>query len=164
MAFKLSLTSFHNFSISIDCTQKKFLKNPNLILPSLNTFGFCSIKVSNSSKVTASIARGALPHAVKEEKAQTIQTQVAEINPSSSKLVLVVGGTGGVGQLVVASLLNRNIKSRLLLRDPQKAEFLFGKQDENALKVCKGDTRNPDDLNPVIFENIGILFHRESHM
>lgn len=39
------------------------------------------------------------------------------------------------GQLVVASLLNRNIKSCLLLRDPQKAEFLFGKQDENTLKV-----------------------------
>ncbi|KAL3621976.1 hypothetical protein CASFOL_034172 [Castilleja foliolosa] len=74
--------------------------------------------------------------------------------PSSSKLVLVVGGTGGVGQLVVASLLTRNIKSRLLLRDPEKATTLFGEQDENKLQVCQGDTRNPMDLDPAIFEGV----------
>ena len=39
------------------------------------------------------------------------------------------------GQLVVASLLNRNIKARLLLRDPEKATTLFGKQDEETLQV-----------------------------
>lgn len=39
------------------------------------------------------------------------------------------------GQLVVASLLSRKIKSRLLLRDPQKARTLFGKQDEELLQV-----------------------------
>lgn len=39
------------------------------------------------------------------------------------------------GQLVVASLLNRNIKSRLLLRDPEKAISLFGNQDEEKLQV-----------------------------
>lgn len=39
------------------------------------------------------------------------------------------------GQLVVASLLNRNIKSRLLLRDPEKATSLFGNQDEDKLQV-----------------------------
>jgi hypothetical protein len=39
------------------------------------------------------------------------------------------------GQLVVASLLSRNIKSRLLLRDPEKAVSLFGKQDESVLQV-----------------------------
>lgn len=39
------------------------------------------------------------------------------------------------GQLIVASLLSRNIKSRLLLRDPEKATTLFGKQDEGKLQV-----------------------------
>lgn len=39
------------------------------------------------------------------------------------------------GQLVVASLLSRNIKSRLLLRDPSKAVSLFGLQDESTLEV-----------------------------
>lgn len=35
----------------------------------------------------------------------------------------------------MASLLSRNIKSRLLLRDPTKAISLFGAQDEERLKV-----------------------------
>lgn len=35
----------------------------------------------------------------------------------------------------MASLLDRNIKSRLLLRDPEKATALFGKQDEETLQV-----------------------------
>lgn len=39
------------------------------------------------------------------------------------------------GQLVVASLISRNIKSRLLLRDPEKALSLFGRQDEDRLKA-----------------------------
>jgi uncharacterized protein YbjT (DUF2867 family) len=39
------------------------------------------------------------------------------------------------GQLVVASLLSRKIKTRLLLRNPEKAVTLFGKQDESVLQV-----------------------------
>uniref|UniRef100_A0A804LKH0 NAD(P)-binding domain-containing protein n=2 Tax=Zea mays TaxID=4577 RepID=A0A804LKH0_MAIZE len=56
--------------------------------------------------------------------------------------------------LVVASLLSRNIKSRLLLRDPEKASALFGKQDESVLQVYKADTRNPNDLDPLMFEGV----------
>ncbi|XP_057790202.1 protein TIC 62, chloroplastic [Salvia miltiorrhiza] len=74
--------------------------------------------------------------------------------PPSSKLVLVVGGTGGVGQLVVASLLDRNVRARLLLRNPEKATTLFGEQDEEKLQVRQGDTRNPEDLDPSIFEGV----------
>ncbi|KAG9136265.1 hypothetical protein Leryth_003851 [Lithospermum erythrorhizon] len=73
---------------------------------------------------------------------------------SPSKLVLVVGGTGGVGQLVVASLLDRNIKARLILRNPEKAASLFGKQEEDKLQVYKGDTRDPTDLHPSMFEGV----------
>jgi hypothetical protein len=39
------------------------------------------------------------------------------------------------GQLVVASLLSRKIKTRLLLRNPEKAVTLFGKQDESVLQA-----------------------------
>lgn len=39
------------------------------------------------------------------------------------------------GQLVVASLLARNIQSRIILRDPAKATSLFGIQDEEKLQV-----------------------------
>lgn len=84
-----------------------------------------------------------------------VPNTVSQTNPhSSTKLILVVGGSGGVGQLIVASLLSRNIKSRLLLRDPEKATTLFGKQDEGKLQVRKGDTRNPEDLDPSIFEGV----------
>ncbi|KAM0840201.1 hypothetical protein ACQ4PT_059820 [Festuca glaucescens] len=73
---------------------------------------------------------------------------------ASSKLVLVVGGTGGVGQLVVASLLSRKIKTRLLLRNPEKAVTLFGKQDESVLQVYEADTRNVDAFSPEMFEGV----------
>lgn len=39
------------------------------------------------------------------------------------------------GQLVVASLLDRNIKSHLLIRKPEKATALFGEHSEDKLKV-----------------------------
>nr|AFK43374.1 unknown [Lotus japonicus] len=77
-----------------------------------------------------------------------------QTNQSSSKLVLVVGGSGGVGQLVVASLLQRNIKSRLILRNPERATALFGDQDKETLQVVKADTRKQEDLDPSIFEGV----------
>lgn len=40
-----------------------------------------------------------------------------------------------IGQLVAAALLDRNVKLRLLLRDPEKATTLFGEQDEDLLQV-----------------------------
>lgn len=91
---------------------------------------------------------------MQEEVVQTPNSDSKVTPASSSKLVLVAGGSGGVGQLVVASLLSRNIKSRLLLRDPEKATTLFGKQDDETLQVCKGDTRNPKDLDPAVFEGV----------
>lgn len=95
---------------------------------------------------------------MKEEVIQSSdsETVVTANSPSasSSKVVLVVGGSGGVGQLVVASLLNKNVKVRLLLRDPEKATKLFGEQDEDKLEVRKGDTRNQGDLDPSIIEGV----------
>ncbi|KAI9087144.1 hypothetical protein K1719_030908 [Acacia pycnantha] len=88
---------------------------------------------------------------------QTIESSSFDSTPSptsSSKLVLVFGGTGGVGQLVVASLLKRNVKSRLLIRDPEKAKSLFGEQNEETMQVFKGDTRKQEDLDPSIFEGV----------
>lgn len=103
---------------------------------------------------TRRLAAAAESQAVQEQPARAEEAGGAGAAEASSKLVLVVGGTGGVGQLVVASLLSRNIKSRLLLRDPEKALSLFGKQDENLLQVYKADTRNPNDLDPQMFEGV----------
>ncbi|KAG6514224.1 hypothetical protein ZIOFF_024569 [Zingiber officinale] len=76
----------------------------------------------------------------------------------------------GQGQLVVASLLSRNIKTRLLLRDPSKAISLFGLQDENTLEgvthiiCCTGTTAFPSkrwdgDNTP---ERVGLKFVMQS--
>ncbi|KAI3738954.1 hypothetical protein L2E82_29255 [Cichorium intybus] len=86
-------------------------------------------------------------------KQETVQNPTAPLT-SSNKLVLVTGGTGGVGQLVVASLLNRNVKLRLLLRDPEKAKTLFGEHEDDKLQVVKADTRNPKELEPSMFEGV----------
>lgn len=99
-------------------------------------------------------------HAVKEEVIDQSPNSEATLDsettpPSSSKLVLVVGGSGGVGQLVVAALLNRNIKSRLLLRDPEKAVALFGKQDEEKMQDVKLDHKELLKLSRYIKETLG---------
>ncbi|KAH9741577.1 NAD(P)-bd dom domain-containing protein [Citrus sinensis] len=145
-----------------------FTSIPNLPFPlikfpkhhqSLPLFSLAPPTISSRFKtVSSSKARPSsstvVVHAVQEEVVQTPNSDSKVTPASSSKLVLVAGGSGGVGQLVVASLLSRNIKSRLLLRDPEKATTLFGKQDEETLLVCKGDTRNPKDLDPAIFEGV----------
>ncbi|XP_054784300.1 sanguinarine reductase-like isoform X2 [Prosopis cineraria] len=104
--------------------------------------------------VTVSSYREGVKDTIKQQIVETPSSDLTPSPISSSKLVLVVGGSGGVGQLVVASLLKRNIKSRLLLRDPEKAKALFGEQDEETLQVFKGDTRKQEDLDPSIFEGV----------
>ncbi|KAE8691669.1 NAD(P)-binding Rossmann-fold superfamily protein isoform 2 [Hibiscus syriacus] len=79
--------------------------------------------------------------------------------PDNLSLMGYVVDVQGLGkdfawQLVVAALLNRNIKSRLIFRDPEKAVSLFGNQDEEKLQIFKGDTRNPADLDPSLFEGV----------
>ncbi|XP_027334622.1 uncharacterized protein At2g37660, chloroplastic isoform X1 [Abrus precatorius] len=109
----------------------------------------------NSSKYSKCVYARAV--STNEEVNQTQSSELkndTQSTPSSSKLVLVVGGSGGVGQLVVASLLQRNVKSRLILRDPEKATELFGEHDKKKLQVFKGDTRKQEDLDPFIFEGV----------
>ncbi|KAL7199364.1 hypothetical protein ACSBR2_021616 [Camellia fascicularis] len=160
MASKLSFTPINDLPFP----REKFSKPPltipifpHLTLNSCSGFHL-SKTISSSRASSSSSSSSSVCAAVKEQLIQSPNlesTQDSEtIPPSSSKFVLVVGGSGGVGQLVVASLLNRNIKSRLLLRDPEKAATLFGNQDEEKLEVRKGDTRNAEDLDPSIFEGV----------
>ncbi|XP_031277202.1 protein TIC 62, chloroplastic isoform X2 [Pistacia vera] len=151
MATELFFTPIPNLPHPFVKFPENPLRIPLFALPPLTiSSGFCSLKTVSSSRGRSSSA----VHAVQEEVIQAPNSDSQTAPPSSSKLVLVVGGTGGVGQLIVASLLSRNIKARLLLRDPEKATILFGKQDEEKLQVCKGDTRNPEDVDPSIFEGV----------
>lgn len=57
-------------------------------------------------------------------------------------LVLVAGATGGVGQLVVAKLLAKNISVRALTRDSHKAQQMF----DERVEIAVGDLRERETL------------------
>ncbi|KMT14575.1 hypothetical protein BVRB_4g073450 [Beta vulgaris subsp. vulgaris] len=153
MATKLSFPPILNSSFKDQRTLKTFQSITPLSLTPTNYWPCLKPNFRSFCSVNSSVIR-----AVKEDVIQSSDSKTTfDSNPSSasaSKLVLVVGGSGGVGQIVVASLISRNIKVRLLLRDPEKAAKLFGEQDEEQLQVCKGDTRNQADLDPSILEGV----------
>lgn len=65
---------------------------------------------------------------------------------SSSDLILVAGATGGVGQLVVAKLLEKNIPVRALTRNRDKASQMFG----GKVEIAVGDICQPNTLTTVV--------------
>lgn len=64
-------------------------------------------------------------------------------------LVLVAGATGGVGQLTVAKLLEKDASVRVLVRNAEKARKMFDDQVE----IAVGDIRKPTTLTAAV-ENI----------
>ncbi|BAY40334.1 NAD-dependent epimerase/dehydratase [Nostoc sp. NIES-2111] len=64
-------------------------------------------------------------------------------------LVLVVGATGGVGQLVVGKLLEKDVKVCTLTRNADKAKKMF----DNKVEVFVGDIREPNTL-PAAVDNV----------
>ena len=66
---------------------------------------------------------------------------VSNASPShQGSKVLVVGSTGGVGQLVVAKLLEAGYVVRATSRNPESARQLFGANDD--LELCTADLRD----------------------
>lgn len=53
--------------------------------------------------------------------------------------LLIIGGTGGVGQQIVKKLISEGQSIRILVRDPVRAESIFGNQVEYVI----GDSRYP---------------------
>ncbi|XP_051141771.1 protein TIC 62, chloroplastic isoform X2 [Andrographis paniculata] len=150
MASKLSLAPTLDRLVARKSFNKCWQTVPRFSIVPLSFPAFeCSFRgrVPLTSYVSCS---GAVSEQVAESMtSESTQDETTTSPSSSSKLVLVVGGTGGVGQLVVASLLNRNIKSRLILRNPEKAAALFGEQDDKKLQgvthviCCTGTTAFP---------------------
>jgi uncharacterized protein YbjT (DUF2867 family) len=62
---------------------------------------------------------------------------------SREDLVLVVGATGGVGQLVVGKLIEKGLSVRVLVRNQAKAEKMFG----NTVEFAVGDILHPNTLS-----------------
>ncbi|MEL6496354.1 MAG: SDR family oxidoreductase [Cyanobacteria bacterium J06623_7] len=61
---------------------------------------------------------------------------------TSTDKILVPGATGGVGQLVVAKLLAKELNVRALTRTRSKAESMF----DNRVEIVEGDIRQPNTL------------------
>ncbi len=61
---------------------------------------------------------------------------------SNADKILVAGATGGVGQLIVAKLLAKDLQVRALTRDRSKAESMF----EQKVEIVEGDIRYPNTL------------------
>nr|CAD1833426.1 unnamed protein product [Ananas comosus var. bracteatus] len=143
-------------------------KPQKLPSPTAQSQGLC-FALSPRSASSRSCARDAalLARAVKQEEEQAQPVELDEtqtpnrLNPPPSSFSSSAAPAASVRisfalvwQLIVASLLSRKIKSRLLLRDPSKAVSLFGEQVDDILEVRKGDTRNPNDLDPAIFKGV----------
>ena len=63
----------------------------------------------------------------------------------NKNLVLVAGATGGVGQLVVSKLLERNMTVLALTRNRDKANQMF----DSRVEIAVGDLRYPNTLTEV---------------
>ncbi|MFM2063757.1 MAG: hypothetical protein RLZZ507_3428 [Cyanobacteriota bacterium] len=74
---------------------------------------------------------------------------MTNIENSRADFVLVVGATGGVGQLVVSKLLEKGVSVRILTRDAAKAAKMFNQKVE----IVVGDIREPNTL-PAAMLNI----------
>jgi uncharacterized protein YbjT (DUF2867 family) len=75
-----------------------------------------------------------------------------QTNETEKQPVVVVGATGGVGQLVVAQLLQRDYPVRVLVRNRQKAQQLFGDQ----VALAQGNLVVPETLPPAL-EQVGAI-------
>jgi uncharacterized protein YbjT (DUF2867 family) len=73
--------------------------------------------------------------------------------------VYVLGATGGIGTQVVKELLEKGVPTTVLVRDPSKANSLFG--ESNKLNVVQGDYTSVDAFKDSIagHERLFILVH-----
>ncbi|MEY2912461.1 MAG: hypothetical protein RLZZ184_1770 [Cyanobacteriota bacterium] len=72
---------------------------------------------------------------------------------SSKDIILVVGSSGGVGQLVVSKLLEKGLPIRILTRNAEKATKMFNDQVE----IVIGDIREPDSLTAAMTNITSII-------
>eukprot|EP00472_Partenskyella_glossopodia_P013733 CAMPEP_0197518526 /NCGR_PEP_ID=MMETSP1318-20131121/3730_1 /TAXON_ID=552666 /ORGANISM="Partenskyella glossopodia, Strain RCC365" /LENGTH=319 /DNA_ID=CAMNT_0043068935 /DNA_START=282 /DNA_END=1241 /DNA_ORIENTATION=+ len=67
---------------------------------------------------------------------------------SPGDLVLVTGSTGGVGQLVVANLVQKGYRVRAVTRSAEKGRELFGEADN--LEIVEADQRYAETLSSIM--------------
>jgi len=72
---------------------------------------------------------------------------------TSENLILVVGSTGGVGQLVVSKLLEKGLPIRILTRNAEKAAKMFN----DKVEIAVGDICEPSTLTAAMVNIISII-------
>ena len=72
---------------------------------------------------------------------------------TSEYLILVVGSTGGVGQLVVGKLLEKGLPVRILTRNAEKATKMFN----DKVEIVVGDICNPSTLTAAMANITSII-------
>ncbi|KAL2653262.1 hypothetical protein R1flu_021390 [Riccia fluitans] len=87
------------------------------------------------------------------EPAVSSTTANAGAQSTPAKTVLVAGATGGVGQLVVASLLEQGVQVRAVLRSAEKAKALFGESGEQ-FQFQIVDCRQRESLDKSVLEGV----------
>jgi len=65
--------------------------------------------------------------------------------------ILVIGGTGTVGSQVVSQLVERDVPVRVLVRNPEKAQF------PSQVDVVRGDLTQPETLDAAL-DGIDVVF------
>jgi uncharacterized protein YbjT (DUF2867 family) len=88
----------------------------------------------------------------------TSQFEITTVNMSK---VYVFGGTGGIGSQVIRELLEKNVQVTALVRDPSKAEQMFGTSSN--LTLVQGDYKNLDGYKSSIagHERLFLLVHAD---
>ena len=72
---------------------------------------------------------------------------------TSENLILVVGSTGGVGQLVVSKLLEKGLQVRILTRNAEKAAKMFN----DKVEIAVGDICEPSTLTAAMVNITSII-------
>ncbi|MEM9399205.1 MAG: SDR family NAD(P)-dependent oxidoreductase [Verrucomicrobiota bacterium] len=61
-------------------------------------------------------------------------------------MILVTGGTGFIGQVLVQRFAEAGHEVRVLARDVEKAEKLFGQRNKTKIEIVQGDVLDPDSI------------------
>lgn len=75
---------------------------------------------------------------------------------SFDNMILVVGATGGVGQLVVSKLLAKNLPVRILTRNRDKANQMFNSENHQ-VDIAIGDIRQADTITSAMVNVSSII-------
>ncbi|MBD2138366.1 SDR family oxidoreductase [Anabaena sp. FACHB-1237] len=75
---------------------------------------------------------------------------------SSENMILVVGATGGVGQLVVGKLLAKNLPVRIFTRNRDKVNQMFN-HENHQVDIAIGDIRESDTITSAMVNVTSII-------